>query len=184
MQQRSSLLAELARDLEREAESLKLRAHLLSHRAPPPKSEEATAAEANPALREAMAELEAQNKELVKTKRELDEKQKELAATRDELEAVFAGVGLGEGADDELRKAREAVKAAQEAIETAYEKFEDIRKLDSAARAFAEELDVLAEMALSLRQRCDTLLREKRAWRPPRRRFHRLRAIWEPTSSG
>ena len=106
LQQRSSLLAELARDLEREAESLKLRAHLLSHRAPPPKSERATAAEANPALREAIGEPEAQNKELVKTKRELDEKQKELAATRDELEAVFAGVGLGEGADDELRKAR------------------------------------------------------------------------------
>lgn len=201
LRQRSSLLAELTRDLEREAESLRLRAHLLSRRAPPrskrkadmqePKEKHKKVSESKDELEAVLAELERKNEQLENTRRDLEDAKRvlapikeELRATQDELEAVGARMGRGEGADKELMKAGEAVTEAQRTIETAFKKFADFAKLDSVSQAFAEELDVLAEMALSLRQQCDALLRERRAWRPSRRRFLRLRSIWDPTSTG
>jgi hypothetical protein len=137
----NSFLAEVAGDLERQAEALALRAHLLSRRAPPkPKPE--------PGKLKTVAQAS------------------EAAATAVRAKLHGAGTGQGEGDDPSqqppqppapARSPADLVKSAGDTVETAHEKLEVVKAPDAVLQAFEEELDVLAEMTLSLRQKCERL---------------------------
>lgn len=136
-------LAELARDLSREAEGLALRAAVLVRRAPDeapkPKAAKAAPPPASPAPSPPPAPPPAS------------------PAAAEHAEpplAPLAGDTEPEEPKEKPQKtAADHVRAASGTIETAYEKFEDLRHPDEATKEFENDLDLLAEMTLSLRQR-------------------------------
>lgn len=130
-----SFLAEFARDLEREAEGLALRAHLLSRRAAPKPMPD-------------------------------PEKTRERVPPAPPAAATGAQPGGEEQVPRDPKKPAEPpapqspadlVKSAGGTVETAHNKLEVVKHPDSVSKAFEEELDVLAEMTLSLRQQCERL---------------------------
>lgn len=134
----SRFLAELARDLEHEAQGLALRAHLLSRRAPPkPKTEAGEPKTPAPATHAAAAEEKAKVEPpgaAEKHKETAEEHKPRPASTKSPAELI----------DDAART-----------LATAYNKLGAVEHLDAVSKAFEEELDVLAEMTLTLRQKCD-----------------------------
>lgn len=112
---RQSFLAEFAGDLAREAESLALRANLLSRRAPRKPKVEAT--EPEPAPRDAPA----------------------TEAPRDA---------------PAMEKVADLLQSAQRTVETAHGRLGVDGYDDDASTEFVKEIDLLAEMTLSLRQQC------------------------------
>jgi hypothetical protein len=127
-----SFLAEFACDLGREAEGLALRAHLLSRRAPrKPKSEPPPPTTLPPAT--------------------------EAAATGENARGEQHGTEKDEDRPAAKKSAADLVKSAGDTVETAHNKLEKVEHPDAVSKAFEEELDVLAEMTLSLRQQCERL---------------------------
>jgi hypothetical protein len=128
-----AVLAELARDLERETEGLALRAHVLSRRAPrEPKPER----EREPSKPEPVP----------------------LAAA-----APATGDKVKEHEDHRRvspKSATDLLRSAQGTVETAHEKLGAVERPDRVCQRFEEELDVLAEMTLSLRQQSERLADE------------------------
>jgi hypothetical protein len=133
-----SIVAEFARDLEREAQGLALRAHLLSRRAP--------------------REANAPHQPHAKTKT--------LTAAGHSVESADQATGeapIDEKPEEpkkdgaEARPPGELVKSAADTVETAHARLEAVEHPDHVVKSFEEELDVLAEMTLSLRQKCEAL---------------------------
>jgi hypothetical protein len=146
---RETILGEFAGDLEREAESLALRAHMISRRTPPtPKAE---LAEDNTHVADA-------NADITKTKA------REANAERANSTVLPPAPAAAENADGEQHRYETIqhqaastpstlLRSAADTVETARVKLDAAEHPDSAAQAFEDELDVLAEMTLSLRQR-------------------------------
>jgi hypothetical protein len=125
---KDKVLAEFALDLMRETEGLAMRAHVLSRRAKPrPK----VVAAPKP-----------------KDEHEAVDPDKPKAKAKTEDPKDKSG-----GDKKKPRPASDLVASASDTIETANTKLGD--DPDDATKRFQEELDVLAEMALSLRQRCE-----------------------------
>jgi hypothetical protein len=137
--------AELAGDVERQAEGLQFRAHVLSRRAPP-------------------------------KPKELEKLKKPPAGIRsvagDEPSVAAAG-GKGAAASGdhgqanaEQKEETEAptpaalVKSASVKIEHSRRELDGLKDPDAVTQAFEDELDVLAEMTLSLRQLCERVAEE------------------------
>src|SRR5690606_36668158 len=81
---------------------------------------------------------------------------------RDALASVaeVAGRAAEEKAAKEqtpLARAHKRLRAAQGTVETARSKLEEVGANDEVTDSFTAELDVLAEMALGLRRRCEEL---------------------------
>jgi hypothetical protein len=125
--------AELARDLEREAEALALRAHLLSRRAEDDDEEEKP------------KEADTRAKDEPETRTKDAEEKKDGQAHRERT--------------PRRRTPDQLVRSAGNTVETAHMKVAGVAHPDAVAESFKEELDVLAEMTLSLRQRCRRLPR-------------------------
>jgi hypothetical protein len=66
-----------------------------------------------------------------------------------------------DGTNDSASSPAELVRLAGDTVETAHTKLELIEHPDAVSEAFEEELDVLAEMTLSLRQKCKRLEGER-----------------------
>lgn len=136
-------LAEFARDVAREAEDLALRAHMLSRRAkrtPKP----AARSPKTPAAPEEAA-----------------------ASTRDPEATAAAAAGKRERRVAPAKSPEGLVHSASDTVETALGRLNSDEAPDAITTGFEYELDVLAEMALSLRQQC-TRLEEKRRSAPTR----------------
>jgi hypothetical protein len=129
---RESFLAEFAGDLKRETEGLALRAHLLSRRAPRKPRPESTTPKPQPATDAATIGEKARGE----PHDEVTEKKH-----RDHRAS--------------LQSPAELVKSAADTIEAAHEKLGTVQHPDALSKSFEEELDVLAEMTLSLRQRLE-----------------------------
>ncbi|MFL5962035.1 MAG: hypothetical protein ACJ757_03985 [Gaiellaceae bacterium] len=131
----SSFLAEFSGDLSREAEGLALRAQLLSRRAdtePEPKPEPKPEPEPEP-------------------EPEPDPKPKPA-----DQHAAPAPARAAHAVAEQVVShppASKLVAKARGTIETAYAKLGAIEQLDAVSKAFEEELDVLAELTLSLHQK-------------------------------
>jgi hypothetical protein len=122
-------LAEFAGDLARETEGLALRAHLLSRRAPQKSPIEPVKSKIEPSTLPATATGDTPGVE----------------HQRDTEQTINLP---GSQSPAQL------VKSAGDTVETAHCKLEAVEHPDSVTQGFEEELDVLAEMTLSLRQRC------------------------------
>jgi hypothetical protein len=130
----ASVLAELAFDLEREAEALAFRAHLYSQRADPAT---ATGEKPKPRPESPPGDAQAETEE----EREAKEERKRAAAeARRQKEAKEAA-----------RPPADLVLSAADSVETAAGKL-DAAEGDPAVEGFRMEIDVLAEMALNLRR--------------------------------
>lgn len=148
LERNQSSLLDFARDLEREAEGLRLRAELLARRSPKkPPVDDATAA--------LMKELEEKQKELNATENKLRDVTKQLEAAK-----TSAGPATVTPAEAEKRKEPEKnpgpsdfVNDAAESLETAHRHVlkDGDAPPDAVADAFANRLDLLSEMTLSLR---------------------------------
>jgi hypothetical protein len=157
-----SFVADFAGDVSREAERLAFRAHLLSRRAPPtPKKPPGQAHERD--VEQALTHMlevdhvflkepflkEAEKTQRRRRKREPEESEQEreheLAPPTPLAVLVERALGTVETARDKLRTV-EGVGGERE-----------LEHLDDVTLAFEEELDVLAEMALSLQQHCKRL---------------------------
>jgi hypothetical protein len=137
-----SVLAELTLDLRNEADALARRAHLLSRRArpkpkaePKPKPETKPKAEPKPKAAQAgAAEMASKVVEIPKTPAEL------VKTAADTIERAHRKLSPEEEAEDATGP---------------------VKELDAVAKRFEEELEVLGEMALSLRHRVERLHGEK-----------------------
>lgn len=131
---RGSILAEFARDLESEADALAFRAHLLARRAAPRTKPDGP--KAKPV-----------------------ESKSEVVADREEVQGESTGTAKAGTPEDAAPSAAPAdlVRSAGNTIEWAHLKLGTVEHPDAVAKAYEEELDVLAEMTLSLRQQCDRL---------------------------
>lgn len=105
---KETVLAQLAGDLEREAEAQALRAQLLSRRAPP---------------------------------KPPGEPKRPIGKSAD-------------GGQTPTKSFEDLVGLAADSVEKARGKLETVKVPDDATKAFEEDLDLLAEMTLSLRQQC------------------------------
>jgi hypothetical protein len=158
-----SFLAEVAGDLAHEAEALRLRAHLLSRRAPLERGAERAKLEAERAkLRADRAKLRAERAKLRADRAKFEAERAGQAVSSSEAEPVIAGE---EKATPRVgHRLVQLLTAAQGTLETAHEKLGRVEHPDAVSAAFEEELDVLAEMTLNLRQRCERLeLESKKA---------------------
>jgi chromosome segregation ATPase len=176
-------LIEVARDLAYEANGLSLRAHILQRRAPqvPPAQPPETTL---PAMKLKLAEVET---EVAETKDKLEDEKKahkraketlkETRAENQDMRAMLSAEQAAEVATRAAERAKtkaeateepkdtppppptpaKAIEKAEGSIETALKNFGDVEHPDAVAKTFEEELDVLAEMALSLRQQCERL---------------------------
>jgi hypothetical protein len=137
----SAVQSELALDLQRQAEGLALRAHMLSRRAKPRPKPAAAAKQAEAAA---------------KVKPPTDEQDPPPKLTAEAKAKAKAKADAEAKAAEAKAKATpaELVTSALRTIETANAKLLALQHPDAATKAFEAELDVLAEMTLSLRQRC------------------------------
>jgi hypothetical protein len=126
-QDEGKVLSEFALDVQREAEALALQAYMLSRRA---KSEPAKRRTATAA---AAKEVQAKAKRPAKPS------------------------APEEPHEEDERSPAQLAKAAQRTVETAHEKLGPVKDQDAATKAFAQELDLLAEMTLHLAQQCAQL---------------------------
>jgi hypothetical protein len=133
-----TIVAEFAGDLEHEAEALALRAHLLSRRAKPT-TEPAKPKPITPATEAATTE----------------------AATTEAASAGRPPNAVPAREPEDRHSPGRLVKSAGDTIETAHQKLEAVEPPDPVTKAFEEELDVLAEMTLSLREQCERLEEER-----------------------
>lgn len=138
-------LSEFARDVAREAEALALRAHLLSRRAKPEP----------PAPRTDLAQAPAPKPK--------DAEKHDGAAKASKAPEI----PKEDRPDKEQRSAAELAAVAQRTVETAHEKLGPLKDQDPATKAFAQGLDVLAEMTLHLRQQSEQLDEAKEQTRQP-----------------
>ena len=154
-----SVLKEFAFDLEREAKGLALRAHLLGKRV---KSEPKSQAEKDAAKKR---EAAASAAKLAATEKAAAELAKMTAAERDKVaEAEKAKVTAAERAklaeaekrerEQEGKPPSDLVRDAGDAIERAHKYLIADDESDAASKAFEGDLDVLAEMTLTLRHKC------------------------------
>ena len=132
-----SILAEFAGDLENEADALAFRAHLLARRAAPKPTPHGPKPKPAASMPQAVESKGAPDREKVDGEPTVDAESKTPA--------------------DAAQSASPAdlVRSAGNTIETAHLKLETVEHRDAAAKAFEDELDVLAEMTLSLRQQRD-----------------------------
>jgi hypothetical protein len=128
--------AEFADDLARQAESLQFRAQVLSRRAlPPPNKAKPKATQIRPAAKPANS-------------------------------AVAAGVTIGTTETDPKEQTAvhtpvDLVESASVQLEHARRKLDALEHPDVVTQAFEDELDVLTEMTLSLRQLCERVAEEQ-----------------------
>lgn len=136
-------LKDLARDLSHEADRLALRANVLARRAPieerkPAKKPKPKAAAKTGAGTSGASKVPADS-----------------LPSSGPATDPNAGAG-GEDPADQKEKPKTAadhIQAASGTIATAYEKFEDLGNPDANTQDFENDLDLLAEMTMSLRQR-------------------------------
>lgn len=145
-----STLAEFAGDLQREAEGLALRAHLLSRRAAPKHKPE------HPAPKP--VEKEAETAAAATAEKATGE----LPAAETAADHEHAPAPRKAAPDDDHPvhrepTAAELAKSAADTVETAHNKLDAVEHPDDVSKDFEAELDVLAEMALSLRRQCEQL---------------------------
>jgi hypothetical protein len=136
-----SHLAEFAGDLERETESLALRAYMLSRRAARKPTTGPPEQVSQPAVRVGgppQGKPDETTPEAVDAHAPSPTKQSEQRS-------------------DSPRSATDSVKSASGTVETAHEKLGAGKPPDDDADAFDKELDLLAEMTLSLHQQCRRL---------------------------
>jgi hypothetical protein len=136
-----AIVAEFAGDLEREAESLELRAYLLSRRAlpkPKPKTELTKPKPLPPVTEAAPTEAPATG-------------------------ALPATVTVHEQEEQPGQQPapRDLVKSAGGQVEKAHRHLEAVKSPDLVTKAFEEDLDVLADMTLSLWEQCKRLEEER-----------------------
>jgi hypothetical protein len=137
-----SILAEFALDLNHEAGGLALRADLLSARAKP-----RTAAE--------KAKLEAEKAALDPEKAKLEAEEKAERERERQAAETHEGETGGEGEDTQSPvSVAEHVRYAELSINHAHNKLKAAAHPDPVTNAFQGDLDVLAEMTLTLRQEC------------------------------
>lgn len=149
---------ELARDLQREATSLAQRARVLSRRARPKSAEERRAeTEARTAVAKAKtAEAEATRSEAEARIAAAKASAAEAEATVSRLPRVKESVTVRESelTAAQPSKQRIALDKGATSVETARNHLDDAGTIAGAAESFAQELDLLAEMTLRLRERC------------------------------
>ena len=148
LEKNHSSLVDFARDLEREAEGLSLRAESLARRSPKkPPADDATAA--------LMKQLEEKQKELKATEKKLHDMTKELEAAK-----TPAGPATIAPAEAERREETEEEPEPSDFVNDAAESLERAHRHivedgdappDAVADAFANRLELLSEMTLSLR---------------------------------
>jgi len=136
--------AELAGDLERQAEGLQFRAHVLSRRALPKPKELEKLKESAPIGSVA--------------------KDKPSVAAAGAKGAAAPGArGQAEAEQNAKKKAptpKALVQSASVRIEHSRREFDGLKHPDAVTQAFEDELDVLTEMTLSLRQLCERVAEE------------------------
>jgi len=163
----AAVLAEFARDLQREAQGLALRAHLLSRRAtrktdtevesPPLQLDAgATAGATGPPSGSVGGESQSgTTPPKVEAPAKVKEPESGTATGKEPGGQSQSGAELL--TDDAQSCAAQSARSAANTVETARKKLEAVEYPDTATRAFEEDLDVLAEMTLSLRQQCERL---------------------------
>ena len=147
-----SVLAEFAGDLERQAEGLAFRAHLLSRRASAEKREPAKGEPPNhePPNHERPAAEHGEDAPPAPGPAKAAAVPGPGRSANATAPASEAAKGLQPGAAD-------LAKSAGDTLETARNNLVVVAHPDDVAKDFEEELDVLAEMTLSLRQQCEQL---------------------------
>jgi hypothetical protein len=144
-----SFLAELARDLAHEAEALALRAHLLSRRAmPQPKAEVAPPHVPAPAGGPKASRAEARGETAGGAS---------APGEQDHAEPADATQAKDRTREPARQTPAQLIGSAGDTVETAHQKLGTVGARDPVSKVFADELDVLAEMILSLRQQSEQL---------------------------